>query len=286
MRAISIPAEFQGDIRETYDHRSLCKKVADAVLSLFRQLHYGFWFVTHRCISLCSRSSRTRNIQWEEGQKGLAVFLHGLHGDPVAWNAQLNLLKEYPEICIYTPVVHRRGICPLEEAIQPLFASLRPFAQGHPGIPICLFGVSNGSRIATWLECQLRTIAPATPLRISTIAGIHRGSSGLKLLNLPLVRWFYPKKLREELAYDSSYALSLLKEVKSPPPEGCRRSFEFFASTEDFTVPDLNSSLPELPADHPCFRYLIHGEGHDSIVSCVAPLQIGNAIAWMKANFH
>jgi hypothetical protein len=79
---------------------------------------------------------------------------------------------------------------------------------------------------------------------VSPIAGVHFGSRRMSLLEkLGLAKLFYPDALRE-LKYSSDKARELLGELSSPLPDGCAaRDYEFFASTDDLSVPDLDSSL-------------------------------------------
>ena len=151
------------------------------------------------------------------------------------------LLKEQQQIDIFAPVVPDRGMCSLKSASKPIFEHLRRYAKAHPEKPICIMGVSNGSRIATKLEVKLQKHAPTTPVRVSTIAGVHYGSSRMGLVKaLGIAKWMYPKELMMELSYGSECATRLLNRVKAPLPGGCfARSYEFFATTEDQSVPDL-----------------------------------------------
>ncbi len=93
--------------------------------------------------------------------------------------------------------------------------------------------------------------------------------------------YFYPEAIRRELKYDSPTARELLDRVRAPLPKGCApRNYEFYASTDDLAVPDLDSSLPRL--DKGESTVVVHGENHDSIISAVAEKQIRSCHDWMK----
>lgn len=263
------------------DNRSYTLKAFHFVASLFRQAVYSLNLVYHRR-TLKNRQHCGQNIKYFPNTEGLVVLLHGLRNDPAAWHAQLSLLSKERKISVFAPVVPNRGMCSLNEAATPILPTILDYIAKNPGKPVCLLGVSNGSRIATWLEIKLRHQAPLTPVMVSTIAGVHLGSSRMDLLKkLRLANHFYPEVLGKELAYCSLHAINLLKEVRAPLPDHCaQRKYEFYATTEDISVPDLNSSLPRI--DKGERHYIVHGQSHDSIVSAVSKNQIASCLAWIR----
>ncbi len=267
-------------LREQYDHRTGIRKVVDFVVSLFRQIQYTFVVLCRRFF-LSNPPSYGQKIEWKSDSQGLVVLLHGLRNAPAAWYAQLRILKQHERIDVFAPTVPKRGMCSLEEAASPILPTLLDYVGKNPGKPLCILGVSNGSRIAAWLEIQLRGCASQTPVRVSTIAGVHLGSRRMNLLEkLGLAKWFYPDVLREELKYGSAKARELLGRLASPLPAGCAaRDYEFFASTDDLSVPDLDSSLPTLNKGER--SYIVHGHSHDSIVTAVAERQIASCVRWI-----
>ncbi len=267
-------------LRAQYDRRSFLKRRIDLVISLFKQLAYAITVLVHRLCRIPHRCGQ--KMKWKTGSEGLIVLLHGLFNDPAAWYAQLTILQKHATIDIFAPIVPKRGVCSLEEAAQPILPTLVDYAKTHPGKPFCLIGVSNGSRIAMWLETKLRDAAPLSPVFVSTIAGIHFGSSRIDLLdNWGIARYLSPKELREELKYGSVKARALLEEVKAPLPLGCApRGYEFYASTEDLSIPEMDSSLPKLGKGEQF--YVLHGESHESIVAAVAAQQIESCLQWVR----
>jgi hypothetical protein len=117
---------------------------------------------------------------------------------------------------------------------------------------------------------------------ISNIAGVHLGSRQMNKLEITgIAKWLYPEALRNELQYGSSKAKELLSQVAAPLPEGCAsRRYEFYATTEDTSVPDLDSALPKLNKGEACT--VLHGQSHNSIVSAVAERQINSCIQWIN----
>ncbi|MCK4935156.1 MAG: hypothetical protein KAR79_06170 [Simkaniaceae bacterium] len=57
-----------------------------------------------------------------------------------------------------------------------------------------------------------------------------------------------------------------------------------FASYEDQTIPDLDSTLPII-AQNATYR-VCNAESHDSIVSAVARVQIEGCIQWMRSELN
>lgn len=284
---VSIGIDHHGSVapadsilRDRYDHRSLIRKIIDFSLSIFRQIEYSLTVLYHR-LFLSNPQSCGQQIKWKSDSQGLVVLLHGLRNAPAAWYSQIGILQHHEKIDVFAPTVPKRGMCSLEEAATPILPTLLDYIQKNPDKPLCILGVSNGSRIATWLEIKLRNQASQTPIMVSTIAGVHLGSRRINLLErLGVAKWLYPNELREELKYDSDKARELLGQLSSPLPVGCAaRYYEFFATTEDISVPDLDSSLPEINKGER--SYIVHGHSHDSIVTAVAEQQIASCIRWI-----
>ena len=146
---------------------------------------------------------------------------------------------------------------------------------------MCLCGVSNGSRVAMWIDVKLREHGD-TPVKVLTIAGVHFGSSRMDLLQwLGIALWMYPADLLSELMYESERSQVLMEQVREDLGE-CVRSYEFFATTEDQSVPGLSSSIPH--TGHGQTFRILHGHSHDLIVPAVAKVQIKEGLEWMSRN--
>lgn len=272
--------ERNRQLRERYDHRSSLQKKFDFIKSFFKQVKYIFSVLLYRIVY----RPHKKKIAWKERSDGLMVFLHGLFYDPSVWYAQLALLKNSPEIDIFAPVIPKRGVCSLEEAAEPLLIPILQYVKKHPKAPICLAGISNGGRIAMWIETQLRPLAPEVPVFVSTIAGIHFGSTTVNLVDdWGIAQTICPKALTEELRYASPKARALLEKIKKTLPPGCApRGYEFYASTEDLSIPELGSALPALGKGEK--YYVLHGESHESIVRAVAKHQVASCLHWIRSN--
>lgn len=264
------------------DARSSFLKSIHLIQSVFNEIKYLLLLGYYRYIS-SPPQLRLSDSAWNEDSEGLIVFIHGLRTDPAAWFAQLSLIPIDTKIDLFAPVVHQRGMCSLEQAVTPLLPKIKDYTQKHPEKPICLLGTSNGGRIAAWLETELRESSPQTPVKVSSVAGVHFGSSRMALVDkLGISKWFYPNELRQELNYGSTKAHELLNRVRAPIGPSCApRSYELFATREDLTIPDLDSTLPRLDKGEQF--HIVHGVGHSSIVSAVAEKQMNSCFAWINS---
>ena len=220
-------------------------------------------------------------MTWKTNSKGLYVLIHGLNGQPSIWNGHIAELEKMHHTDLFVPCVPHKGNCSLEEAAIPILNQLLDFIQQHPDKPICLIGVSNGARLALWLEVQLRKKASHTAIKISNIAGVHLGSSRMNFVaSYRCTRWWfrYKPQTLEELAFNSPKAKQLINAVREPF-EGTR-DYEFFASTEDFHIPETDSSLPNLDKGEK--HHLISGYAHSGIVGGVKKRQLESCHEWMQ----
>jgi hypothetical protein len=263
------------------DQRSCGMKLVDLIISIFRHALYSVKFAYQKR-TMKNRQYCEQNIQWSPQSKGLVVLLHGLNSDPAVWHSQLSLLSKETEISTFAPVVPNRGMCSLSAAAAPILPTVLDYIAKNPQKPVCILGFSNGSRIATWLETRLRYQAPLAPVMVSTIAGVHLGSHRVDLMNTcRLPNYFFPETLRSELTYNNPYAIELLNAVRAPLPLHCApRKYEFYATTEDILVPDLDSSLPQIHKGER--HYVVHGQSHGSLVSAIAQKQIASSVEWIK----
>lgn len=256
------------------------QKAIDIAMSVLRQCRYWAFFFTQKNCPYAHQINEQR--QWTHESRGLCVLLHGLRSHPVAWHSQVSLLQKEPRVDFFVPFVLKKGMCSLEEAAQAILPTILDYARKNPKRPICILGHSNGSRLAMWLEINLRRNAPTTPVKVSTIAGVHFGSSRMQLLKqVGIAACFYPDVLRDELSFGSNTAKQLLGEVLAPLPERVApRDYEFYATPTDVSVPDLGSSLPRLKKGERI--HILHGHSHDSIVGAVAKQQIESCLRWIS----
>lgn len=270
----------EATLRQKYDRRNSTQKIVDIILSFFREAHYGLIYIANRIFTQFHYPTCDESIQWQKESKVLYVLIHGYKGHPSVWNNHIRELKKTPDVDVFAPFVPNKGNCRLEKAAQPILNKILDYMRKYPGKPICLIGLSNGSRIATWLEVQLRSISPQTPIRVSTVAGIHFGTSLMNLVSkFKILHWFVKKCIREELAHGSQKACQILDEVLKPSPN-IVRAYEFWGSTEDYHVPCLGSSLPLLNKNES--HFVVHGYGHNSILRGIYKQQLLNCESWRK----
>lgn len=275
--------EVETKLRQEHDNVTLLQKIKHWIQSIFNEILFFFFhfipsrlgfhsFKYHRC-----EDSTT----WKTESQGLYVLVHGLRGHPSIWNSHVKELQENPDLDVFVPYVHKQGCCPLEEAANPILTQVLTYIKQHPGKRICLLGASFGSLIVAWLEKELRKEAQGTAVKVSTIAGIHFGSVWVNHLeNFGVARLILPHESRHELAFGNDTARALLEEILQPCPEDTEREYDFFATTEDFVVPHLNSALPYLKGKHR--HFVVHGYGHNSIVQAVCKQQLDLCQTWIS----
>ncbi len=265
-----------------YDRRTPLEKLYDFAISLFRELLFIGTIPHLSYLSAFLLKHPIRKINWNKESRALFVLVHGLRGHPSIWKSHLSQLKTHRQIDVFVPFVPSQGDCSLEDAATPILPNIIAYTKTHPQSPICLLGVSNGSRIVTWLETELREHAPATPVKISTIAGVHFGSSVITLLDqFGVGKFLFHPAILQELAYGSQKAKELIERVQKPlSQEVAPRDYEFYTATEDLCVPNKNSSLPVLNRGERF--HVIHGHGHNSIVTAIAKEQIDSCITWIR----
>ena len=267
------------------DTRSRLKKVVDFVLSLLRNLTFS----CSRLPSLCSDKIKPSpkyctaakdSPQWKEDSEGLYLLVHGLKGHPSAWDGHLKRLKKaHPEADIRLPKVPFAGNCPLEKCADPLLDLVRDYIVSNPGKPVCLIGLSNGARIVSHIEINLRRYP--TPIKVSTIAGALYGSRTMDLLHkYRLSKYLFNPELVEELRYGSKKARTLLDKMRQDTASA-ERDYEFYSSTEDSVIAPYTAALPVLGKGEK--HYVCHAENHNSIVDAVAKQQIASCVTWMKS---
>lgn len=267
------------------DRRNSVEKSFDFALSLVKELHYAVTMVKEQffdsqktCYETCEKKK-----EWTKESQGCVVFLTGLNGHPSIWKKHLEHLKGVNEIDRFVPYVPENGECELDQAAEPIYKVVLDYTHKHPGKKLCLIGVSNGARIATYIETKLRQSAPDSPVKVSTIAGAHFGSrwaNYLQILNALQIAHCCPT-LFNELGFASDKAKELLDEVQKPLAPNVKRSYQFYATTEDLIISDLASSIPKIGAIANGSK-IYHGEGHNSIVEHVADEQMKDALQFLR----
>ncbi len=275
-------SQLEPSLKQFYNHyhyKTCLKKICDIVVSIFRDFIFFLMIPYLRCSSV-SLYRKYDNPKWSSTSAGLVVLVHGLKGHPSVWKKHINELEKTPNIDLYVPFVHLAGNCPLEEAATPIKDKIIDYINNHPLKPICLMGFSNGARIVISIETELRAISPQTPIMISTVAGVYFGSIQIdRLSKAPLFKDYFSHETKTELRYRSETSQKLMQ--KAQEETSANRTYEFYASTNDLAVPNIDSSLPYLNRGERF--HVVHGYGHKSIVSGVADLQLKSCIKWLNA---
>lgn len=218
---------------------------------------------------------------WKEGNRGLYVAVHGLKGHPRIWRNQLERLKQQNEnFEIRLPYVPQRGNCRLGDAVDPIEGMVRDYIEQNPERPVCLLGVSNGSRVAMELEVRLRDTK--TPIYVSNVAGALSGTKQMNLAQrLKVATLLYNSDIVDEMHYQSDRSKHLLEKVREPLENGVQRVYDFYASPDDFQIKPYTGSLPALEGKRATY-FEVPGENHSSIVAKVAAVQTDRCMAWMR----
>lgn len=292
-----IRTHFSGYIpasSEVYDdQRTACQKIADRFLAASREVVYGYSNLRGRIADYFNPSFDIAQVgkSWQTESKGLYVLVHGLNGHPCIWQSQINQLRQDENKDIFVPYVPLKGNGPLEAVVNPILKVIKDYISKHPREPVCLFGVSNGGRICMYLETQLRSFAPSTPVKVSTVAAVHFGSSRMDMINYLYERTGYSlgyhPSIIKDLSFGSNKAKEILDAAHQPLPGGVERAFEFFASTEDLHVPEISSSAPKLKNISSQIKYVVvNGYDHSGIVAGVAKQQVDSCKEWMNKYSH
>lgn len=292
--ALEEPQESKKGIDGGYqEQRTLLTKTRDVSLSILRELLYGVEEIRNRIADRHGVSFDDPGMgkEWNKESEGLYVFVHGLQGYPSIWNRHREQLENEQNRDVFVPYVPLSGNGDLEEVASPILEVIKTYIAEHPLKPICLIGHSNGGRICTWLETELRSIAPSVPVRVSTVAAVHFGSSKMNILkhchDKMGVRFGLNSSVITDLSLGSEKAREILQKVSLPLEPGVVRSFQFYGSTEDAFVPELRSSIPffedpSLFKNHDVTHHVIHGYSHSGMVPQLAVEQMQSCEEWME----
>lgn len=280
---LSISAYINTQIEQDYQLKSLPERIVDEIITIFHNCAYFISLIPHFLAYMVHRPTNyctidIANEQWQQENTGLFVFITGLNGHPV-WAAPYlsSIQAEHPTLEVRIPVIPHSGDCSLEEASAPIVDLVRHYIQANPGKKICLIGISNGGRIAGYVETQLRN--EEASIRVTGIAGMFFGSIRMNtLVETPLARHLYSSAVIEEFLYASSRAQALIEAMQEPSsPE---RNYEFYAAANDGFIPNFGSCLPVL--NHGERHTLITGHGHMSIAGAICKQELQRACEWME----
>lgn len=181
---------------------------------------------------------------WNKISSGLFVSIHGLGGDISSFGHHLsdcveNLNWNYD---IILPKVIFGGNCKLDIASERILNLILDYINYHPKKPIYIFATSNGSRIASYIEVNLRHLD--VDIYIFSFAGVYGGTRNFDNLKY-LVSLFYDKNIVEDLSLNSE-TNKLLKQRMDEEFKIGTRHYEFFAAANDLHIPNIDDCFPEL----------------------------------------
>lgn len=239
------------------------------------------FYKSRECVVFDKNSYNLPSQQPIKNNKGLFVILHGLMGSPkiCGINYLQYIKKEYPEYEIYVPYVPNKGNCKFEDAAEPILNLVLDYTNQNPGNSINLIGISNGARIAAYIDIKLRHLN--VNVRLTGIAGVFFGSSTMSTLsNLHLAQLIIHPEVVSELQAGSEWCKNLISELQFPC--GCgSRSYEFYATVNDYYIPNFSSCFPSIPNA----KYnLKSGQDHLSLAQSIMEEVVKKGIEWSNEN--
>jgi hypothetical protein len=269
-----------------YDTKPLMERVWHVFCAIINTIIYYlsmiprlFNFTAEECVA-----PNVEKHEWKiENNKGLYVVIHGLNASPktTAWNYVSQIKKEHPNTYeIRAPHVHEKGNCSLKDAAKPILKMVNSYIAKNPGKPIHLIGTSNGARIAAFVEVALRK--KNVNIRITAVAGVFFGSKTMEILTKwPLVRAQFHNSIIQDFKIASKRSKNLIEKMREPVTIGSR-SYEFYATPNDESMPNRSSSLPrEIPGA--TYHPFVSGQSHISIWDSLRPKVLKDSYEWMKA---
>ncbi len=103
------------------------------------------------------------------------------------------------------------------------------------------------------------------------------------LTEINVAQRLYSPAVVEEFKVGSERARSLLDAMRAPIPnrKEDNRSYEFYATTNDWHIPNFSSCLPILGKNET--HHLLTGHSHMSIAGAVCKRELDLAYVWMDA---
>ncbi len=295
-----------------HDESPLQLRVVNTALAVFRDLAAVFQSIPSRIFTAfrhmpfseyCSMEDPESWRTWNPESSGLHVCIHGFHGHPAIWDPYISSIRQREaEADIRVPFVPKAGNCSLEEATAPIREMVRSYIENqidkkeNSVIPISIYGVSNGSRIALnalngliddGLKRRLEEKRIHIAIKVDAIAGVLRGTQALRLRmanGSDVMRWIARNVLNisEEILTDFQYegesSRRLIENIrKINNTANLSFKYNFYSSTEDgLVIPQ--SSLPVLGKGET--HHVVHCEGHTSIVRRVLPQVMASYEEW------
>ena len=248
-----------------WDHRTYLERVSDRMEAIYKDLEFVFTNTFKPLVQ--------REFTWKKESQGLFVLIHGLNAHPNHFDDYIDLIGE--DYDIYIPFVPQKGLCTLEEASEAIYEQVKSYALQFPDRRICLIGHSNGGRVVNYIDLRMRFEVPYCVLLAATIAALHFGSRLSTVAS-----HFIDNIAYGELAFGSDKSKELLNALREPLPEGVVREYLRYASLDDFFI-SVDTAFATFYKQEK--NFLTWGEGHGSIINCIAPHLINECKQFLTA---
>lgn len=254
-----------------------------------------------------NKSNSYDKIEWNNSSDGLIIVIHGLLGSPKTLGYEIAKkisfindgeqyqIKKYYDVIL--PIIPFGGNCDLVTASKPLYELILDYiystdltnsfnkSKKYKSKPIHLISCSNGCRIASWIECELRNIN--INIKLTCIAGAFGGSIVIDKFDW-ILGIILDKNIIKDLATNSDTNSKLVKKINSELVLGSR-DYEFYGTANDWYIPNFNDCFPvisKLNLNKNNFTIVYHelkyGYDHVSLGWYLADEIISNSIKWME----
>lgn len=214
-------------------------------------------------------------------------MIHGLLGSPKTLGYEIakkiSLSKNNNKYEILLPIIPSKGNCSLESAVKPLYNIILDYVQLNPSKSVHLISCSNGCRIASWIECELRNID--VNIRLTCIAGAFGGSVLIDKCSIPL-SLILSTDIITELSTNSETNNQLIEKINSKLIIGTR-FYEFYGTANDWYIPNFNTCYPIIKQNKPndnfevVYHDLKYGYDHVSLGWYLSNEIANNSLKWL-----
>lgn len=197
--------------------------------------------------------------------KPLVVLLHGIHGNVHTLDALFEAFRSYG-VSVCAPRMPSTQL-PADMCAEMVVCGIANYLQSHPTVSsVALVGLSNGGRVACFVELLLRQTHPHIAVIVISIAApiwgtttVDRYRIGVWLLGLSDV-------VQDHLTFKSPHSMALVDRLSDDVPGHVgRRHYVFIATRHDQLVQPYWAALPVIhKSEH---HILLENWGHLSILS-------------------
>ena len=182
-------------------------------------------------------------IEFKTNSKGLIVAIHGLLGSPRSFGYEIGKkISKYnlDDIDYISPIVPYRGNCALEISSKPIYDLILQWIKINPSKPIHIISCSNGCRIASFIETNLRNLD--LDIKLTCVVGAFDGSINIDNFG-NLLGFILDKNLLDEMKTNSAVNNKLKEKINSEIEIGTRH-YEFYGTANDSYIPNFNGCFP------------------------------------------